>query len=401
MEQVYSVSQVNYYIKNLFVKDYVLNHMYMKGEVSNCKYHTSGHIYFTLKDETGQMACVMFSGQRTGLHFRLEEGQCVIVHGSINVYERDGKYQMYAKEITLDGIGVLYERFEILKRKLEAEGLFDPEQKKRIPPFPKRIGIVTAKTGAAIHDIMNIAKRRNPFVQLLLYPAQVQGEGAAMTIVRGIKRFEKLGVDTIIIGRGGGSIEDLWAFNEEIVARAVFECQIPIISAVGHETDFTIADFASDLRAPTPSAAAELAVNDVSHLLSALVDYHYSLTQGMMNRIATARAKVEQYKLRLSYTSPMFQIRQKRQLTLDLQEKLERLMKLSIQRRRHLLELYIEKMKGLSPLDKLKKGYSYIEDANGRMINRISQVEVGSKLKISVTDGIMEATVTKKIDTDL
>lgn len=398
MEQIYSVSQVNNYIKNLFIRDYVLNRIYMKGEVSNCKYHTSGHIYFTLKDETGQMACVMFAGQRTGLHFKLEEGQLVIVHGSISVYERDGKYQMYAREITLDGVGVLYERFDLLKRTLEAEGLFDPSMKKPIPTFPKKIGIVTAKTGAAIQDIINISTRRNPYVQLILYPAQVQGDGAAATIVRGIKKLDAMGVDTIIVGRGGGSIEDLWAFNEEIVARAIYDCKTPIISAVGHETDITIADFVSDLRAPTPSAAAELAVNDLSLVMSTLVDYHSMLTGGMLRKINDKRKQVEQFKLRLSYGNPIYQIRQKRQLALDIQEKLTKSMHYKVQKDRHKLELYIEKLKALSPLDKLSKGFSYTSDEDGRVINRIDKASVGSKIHITVTDGLIIATVdeTKK-----
>lgn len=398
MEQIYSVSQVNNYIKNLFIRDYVLNRIYMKGEVSNCKYHTSGHIYFTLKDETGQMACVMFAGQRTGLHFKLEEGQLVIVHGSISVYERDGKYQMYAREITLDGVGVLYERFDLLKKTLEAEGLFDPSMKKPIPTFPKKIGIVTAKTGAAIQDIINISTRRNPYVQLILYPAQVQGDGAAATIVRGIKKLDAMGVDTIIVGRGGGSIEDLWAFNEEIVARAIYDCKTPIISAVGHETDITIADFVSDLRAPTPSAAAELAVNDLSLVMSTLVDYHSMLTGGMLRKINDKRKQVEQFKLRLSYGNPIYQIRQKRQLALDIQEKLTKSMHYKVQKDRHKLELYIEKLKALSPLDKLSKGFSYTSDEDGRVINRIDKASVGSKIHITVTDGLIIATVdeTKK-----
>lgn len=398
MEQIFSVSQVNNYIKNLFIRDYVLNRIYMKGEVSNCKYHTSGHIYFTLKDETGQMACVMFAGQRTGLHFKLEEGQLVIVHGSISVYERDGKYQMYAREITLDGVGVLYERFDQLKKSLEAEGLFDPTKKKPIPTFPKKIGIVTAKTGAAIQDIINISTRRNPYVQLILYPAQVQGDSAAATIVRGIKKLDAMGVDTIIVGRGGGSIEDLWAFNEEIVARAIYACNTPIISAVGHETDITIADFVSDLRAPTPSAAAELAVNDLSLLMGTLVDYHSMLTAGMLRKISDKRKQVEQFKLRLSYGNPIYQIRQKRQLALDIQEKLTKNMHYKVQKDRHKLELYIEKLKALSPLDKLSKGFSYTSDENGRVINRIDKASVGSKIHITVTDGLIIATVdeTKK-----
>ena len=262
MKNTYSVGQVNRYIKNMFTQDYLLQKIYVKGEVSNCKYHTSGHIYFSLKDETGTLNCVMFAGHRRGLAFAMKNGDKVIVGGSVDVYERDGRYQMYAKEITLEGAGALYERYLALKQELEDMGMFAQEYKQPIPRFIRRLGVVTAPTGAAVQDIRNISYRRNPYLQIILYPALVQGAGAAESIVKGIQMLDKTDVDVIIVGRGGGSIEDLWAFNEEIVARAIFECSTPIISAVGHETDFTIADFAADLRAPTPSAAAELAVDD-------------------------------------------------------------------------------------------------------------------------------------------
>ena len=260
MKNTYSVGQVNRYIKNMFTQDYLLQKIYVKGEVSNCKYHTSGHIYFSLKDETGTLNCVMFAGHRRGLAFAMKNGDKVIVGGSVDVYERDGRYQMYAKEITLEGAGTLYERYLALKQELEDMGMFAQEYKQPIPRFIRRLGVVTAPTGAAVQDIRNISYRRNPYLQIILYPALVQGAGAAESIVKGIQMLDKTDVDVIIVGRGGGSIEDLWAFNEEIVARAIFECSTPIISAVGHETDFTIADFVADLRAPTPSAAAELAI---------------------------------------------------------------------------------------------------------------------------------------------
>ena len=391
MEQVYSVTQVNNYIKNMFVRDYVLNRIYMKGEVSNCKYHSSGHIYFTLKDETGQMACVMFAGYRTGLPFRLEEGQSVIVLGGISVYERDGKYQMYAKEIKLDGLGLLYERFELLKRKLSEEGLFDTSHKKPLVPFPKTVGIVTASTGAAIQDIINISSRRNPYVQLILYPAKEQGDGAAKTIVAGIKTLEAKGVDTIIVGRGGGSIEDLWAFNEEIVARAIFDCSVPIISAVGHETDVTIADFVSDLRAPTPSAAAELAIPEIDVLISTLVDYHASFVQAVMRKITLSRAVLEQKRLQLTHLSPVYTLRQKRQYTIDLENKLRQRMKDLIRHKRHLLDIQIERLKAASPLDKLKSGFSYVSDESGKVVNSITKTKPGAELTIAVTDGLIKA----------
>ena len=276
-KRAYSVGQINTYIKNMFTQDFVLKRIYVKGEVSNCKYHTSGHIYFSLKDETGSIACIMFAGMRKGLAFHMENGQQVVVLGSVNVYERDGRYQLYASEIILDGAGLLYERFEALKRELEEMGMFAPEYKQLIPKHIRRLGIVTAPTGAAIRDIMNISSRRNPYVQLILYPALVQGEGAADSIVRGIQTLDSYGVDTMIVGRGGGSIEDLWAFNEEKVARAIFACSTPVISAVGHETDVTIADFVADLRAPTPSAAAELAVEDIRLVQERLLQYQIHL----------------------------------------------------------------------------------------------------------------------------
>lgn len=257
----------------------------VSGEISNCKYHSSGHIYFTLKDSSGIIQAVMFAGNRRGLTFHMKEGDNVVVTGSIEVYERDGKYQLYASEITLAGAGDLYLKYEALKKELEEMGMFAAEYKQEIPKYARTIGIVTASTGAAVRDIYNIAQRRNPYVQLILYPALVQGEGAAQSIVNGIHAMEQLKPDVLIVGRGGGSIEDLWAFNEEIVARAVFDCPIPVISAVGHETDTTIADYVADLRAPTPSAAAELAVFDVRDFYETMEQYRLQ-----MNRLMKCKA---------------------------------------------------------------------------------------------------------------
>lgn len=387
MRQAFTVTEVNRYIKNMFIKDPYLNNIYVKGEVSNCKYHTSGHIYFTLKDAEGQLACVMFAGQRRGLTFRLEEGQSVIVLGSINVYERDGKYQLYANQIILDGLGRLYEQFEKLKKTLEAEGLFDKAHKKPIPPYPKRVGIVTAATGAAIQDIRNISRRRNPYVQLVLYPAQVQGEGAAESIVRGIKILDKLKLDVIIVGRGGGSIEDLWAFNEEIVARAIYACNTPIISAVGHETDFTIADYVADLRAPTPSAAAELAVNDYIAFSNKIEDYKRKMQKAVMHNVALHRSKLREYKLKLFYASPSYQIRQKKQRLADIEEKMAYHMERKLKEVRHKMEIYITKLEGSSPLSKLKKGYALVSGKEGKPIQSIREVEKNDLLRISLLDG--------------
>lgn len=393
MGQAYSISEVNIYIKNMFMKDRFLSNIYVKGEVSNCKYHTSGHIYFTLKDSLGQLACVMFAGQRRGLTFRLEEGQSVIALGSINVYERDGKYQLYASEIVLDGQGALYEKYERLKKALEEEGLFDVSHKKPIPQFPRKVGIVTASTGAAIQDIINISKRRNPYVQLILYPAQVQGQGSAQSIAKGIEVLDKLGLDTIIVGRGGGSIEDLWAFNEEPVARAIYNCNTPVISAVGHETDFTIADFVSDLRAPTPSAAAELAVNDYTVFISTLSEYKRKLNRELRQLISAKQSKVKEYKLRLYYASPAYQIKQKRQFIIEAEQKLQSFMNQRIKENRHKLELYITKLEGLSPLSKLSKGYALVVGEDNKPVRTVSRVKTEELLTVSLLDGDIRARI--------
>lgn len=391
MGQAYSVTEINQYIKNLFIKDRILSFIYIKGEVSNCKYHTSGHIYFTLKDAQGQLACVMFAGQRRGLSFRLEEGQSVIACGSINVYERDGKYQLYASEIVLDGQGILYEKFERRKKQLEEEGLFDRAHKKPIPCYPKKVGIVTASTGAAIQDIVNIARRRNPYVQLVLYPAQVQGQGAAESVARGIAALDRLGLDTIIVGRGGGSIEDLWAFNEELVARAIYCCRTPIISAVGHETDITIADFVSDLRAPTPSAGAELAVNDYQIFQSTLREYNRKLARELNQKLNHYRSRTNQIKLRLFYASPAYQIKQKRQYLIDAEQKLQQGMNQRLKEKRHRLELLIARLEGLSPLSKLSRGYALIVGEDNKPVQSIHRVRKQELLTVSLLDGDIRA----------
>jgi len=398
MRNVYTVAQVNSYIKNMFTQDFMLNRIYVKGEVSNCKYHTSGHIYFSLKDEGGTLSAVMFAGQRKGLSFQLQDGQRVIVLGSVNVYERTGSYQMYAREILPDGAGRLYEAYEKLKKELEEMGMFAEEYKQPIPSYIKKLGVVTAPTGAAVQDIRNIAARRNPYVQLILYPAQVQGEGAADSIVRGIEALDALGVDVIIVGRGGGSIEDLWAFNEEKVARAIFECRTPVISAVGHETDTTIADYVADLRAPTPSAAAELAVADFRETLERLRNYRLRLLQTFLWRLEQYRNRLAQLKGRLAEASPRQQLFEKRMRTADLQNRLEQAMQNKYQDRRSRLDLYIERFHGLSPLLKLQQGYSYTEGSDGRAVTRIRQAEVGEILKVHVTDGVYDAQVTRRTE---
>lgn len=388
---VYTVSQVNSYIKNMFTQDYMLNRIYVKGEVSNCKYHTSGHIYFTLKDEGGAIACVMFAGQRKGLTFRLEEGQKVIVLGTVNVYERDGRYQVYVREIRLDGVGDLYQRYQKLKQDLEEMGMFSPEYKQPVPKYAQTVGIVTAPTGAAVRDIMNIAGRRNPCVQLILYPALVQGSDAPASIIRGIRALEQYGVDVIIVGRGGGSIEDLWAFNEEMVARAIFECSIPVISAVGHETDFTIADFVADLRAPTPSAAAELAVDDFRSVLESFHMYGDRLQRAMNSKTELFAAKLKAYENRFQYLSPESMLREKRQYASELEECLRSSMEQKLTEKRHELAIWIQRFEGLSPLRKLNGGYAFVSDLDGHAVTEISQIKKGDRISIAVTDGVIEA----------
>ena len=367
--------------------------LFVKGEVSNCKYHPSGHIYFTLKDPKGTISCVMFAGSRSGLSFRLTEGQQVIVGGAVDVYERDGKYQLYAKQITLDGNGLLYERYEQLKRELEETGMFAPEYKRPIPRYIKTLGVVTASTGAAVRDIIQIAGRRNPYVQIILYPAIVQGEAAVASIVNGIRALEQMGVDVMIVGRGGGSIEDLWAFNERQVAEAVFHCSVPIISAVGHETDTTIIDFVADLRAPTPSAAAELAVTDIREIYGELSAYHEGLKRAMERLIREKRSLAEHMSLRIKAASPAGRIREKRMQALAAEERLQARMQWLLEARRHRLALYIERLRGLSPLEKLNSGYSYVSDENGTNVRSVAQTKVGQTLKIQFSDGSLSARV--------
>ena len=390
---VYTVKQVNSYIKNMFTQDFMLNRIYVKGEVSNCKYHTSGHIYFSLKDESGTIACVMFAGQRGGLSFHMREGQQIIVLGSVNVYERTGSYQLYAQEIRLDGEGTLYEKYQMLKQELEEMGMFAPEYKKAIPRYAKRIGVVTAPTGAAVRDIMNISARRNPYVQLLLYPAQVQGEGAKESIVRGIRMLETKNVDVIIVGRGGGSIEDLWAFNDECVARAIFDCQVPVISAVGHETDVTIADYVADLRAPTPSAAAELAVWDYRQLQGYLDECRLRMNRSMTGTIRINRLRLKELDVRLSYLHPRHKLQDQQQRLIELEEELRTLMRDRVKEARHRLAIQIEKLNGLSPVRKLNQGFAYVEEADGGVVKSIRQVEKGDELTVYVTDGLIHTSV--------
>lgn len=394
MNRIYTVAQVNAYIKRLFVSDYALNSIYIKGEVSNCKYHSSGHIYFTLKESDSIIACVMFAGARkSGLKFQLNNGQSVVVCGNISVYERDGKYQLYAREIFLDGAGALYVEFEKRKQKLLEEGLFEKQYKKAIPAYPRCVGIVTAATGAAIRDIQSIAGRRNPFVQLYLYPAQVQGDGAAKSIVNGIKQLDQMNMDTIIIGRGGGSIEDLWAFNEEIVARAIFGAKTPIISGTGHETDTTIADYVADLRAPTPSAACELAIPDIRVLFEQILKYERALKQPIEERIQKYRYFLKDKQWKLQHISPEYRLQEQKMKMIDKEQQLKNIMEQKLAEKKHELELYAERLNGLSPTAKLMRGYGYVTDKKGEIVVSADSVNTGDMIQVTFMDGSVLAEV--------
>ena len=414
MRNVYSVSQVNRYIKNMFAEDYFLHSVLVRGEVSNCKYHSSGHIYFTLKDASGTLSCVMFAGRRRGLSFRMQEGDQVIAAGTVDVYERDGRYQLYADRIIRDGVGLLNAKYEELKRRLEESGMFDELYKKPIPRYIRTLGVVTAPTGAAVQDIINISLRRDPYLQIILYPAIVQGAEAAASICRGIRALDRSGADVIIIGRGGGSLEDLWAFNEEQVAEAVFACQTPIISAVGHETDTVISDYVADLRAPTPSAAAELAVFSYQQFQKDLSSFAERLEGRMENRIDQLRRNTESLKRELIHLSPTSRIRDRRMFTAACQEKLEAAMerkirecrlnadleeKLQIRMERRLsdarnqMKIFAARLEQGSPLAKLAGGYGYVSDESGSAVLSVDKVQIGDLLNIQLKDGKIRTTV--------
>ena len=419
MGSVYTVSQVTSYIRNMFTQDFALNRISIKGEVSNCKYHTSGHIYFTLKDGGAQIAAVMFAKQAKDLDFHLAEGQEVVVSGTVDVYERDGRYQLYAKEIKREGRGDLFLRFEKLRDELEEMGMFDGCYKQPIPKYAKKIGIVTASTGAAIRDIMNITARRNPYVQLILYPALVQGEQAKYSIVKGIKTLDALDLDVLIVGRGGGSIEDLWAFNEEMVARAIFECHTPVISAVGHETDVTIADYVADLRAPTPSAAAELAVFDYKQFEEKVAACKLLLEKAAKRRVERARFRLEQCRMQLKLKNPQRNLNDRKQQLADMEEALNRRMqealkenrrsleqqkqclnrqmKGKLEKEKHRLALNASRLEGLSPLKKLSAGYGFVQKESGEAIRSVKQAKPGDTLRVYVTDGSFE-TLVKEVE---
>lgn len=398
-KNVYSVSEVNTYIERMFKDDFMLGNLSLSGEVSNCKYNHTGHIYFTLKDDGAAISCVMFAGKRAkGLKFQMKDGDQIVVTGYVGVYKPYGTYQVYANEIELAGVGDLFAKFEALKAELEETGMFDAMYKKPLPTHAMKIGVVTAPTGAAVHDIIRVSKSRNPYVQIVLYPAQVQGEAAAPSIVAGIQCLDEMGLDVIIVGRGGGSIEDLWAFNEEIVAKAIFHAATPIISAVGHETDFTIADFVADRRAATPSQAAEYAnfvytdfaneINRCSDRLNRALDY----------RLESYSERLNNLKLRLQLLRPENKIKANQEKLEQLSIRLNNLMNAKIDRLENKLVAVSGRLDGLSPAKKLAAGFGYVTDGAGNRVDSVKALSVGDNISIRVKDGSIESQITGLLD---
>ncbi len=394
MASVYTVSQVNSYISGMFREDFLLRNLCIKGEVSNLKYHSSGHVYFTLKDEKGAISAIMFRNCRPlGLKFNMQDGDLVRVTGSINNYEKTGHYQIYANSIELDGLGDLYVRYEALKKELSERGMFSDEYKRPIPKYASRIGIVTAPTGAAVQDIIHVSKRRNPGVTLILYPAQVQGEGAVESIVSGIRALDDLGVDVIIVGRGGGSIEDLWAFNEIEVAEAIFSCATPVISAVGHETDTTIADYVADLRAPTPSAAAELAVYMADDLMRELEVCQNRMLRIIQSKMQYTKERLNGYCTSFNFLSPRTRVNVMRQEAVDYYDAITSCMQKILTRDRNRLLIYARTLDGISPMKRMAAGYAYLQDMDGRQIRSITSLKASDHIRVSLSDGCLEAEV--------
>lgn len=397
-ENAYTVSQVSSYIKKMFSQDFMLRKICIKGEVSNLKYHSSGHIYFTLKDQNAAINAVMWRSARKGLSYPMKDGDTVICMGSIEAYEVQGRYQFYARQIQSEGEGYFAREFERLKKELGEMGMFSPEYKQKLPLYAAKIGIVTAPTGAAIQDIRNISARRNPGVQLILYPAQVQGEGAVESIVRGLQVLDAYGVDVIICGRGGGSIEDLWAFNTEEVARAIFDCRTPVISAVGHETDTTIADYVADLRAPTPSAAAEMAVCEVSELLGRMSEMQGRMLRLMQKRLQEERNRLRQAELKIELHSPQEALNNRRVRLLELEGRFQDRMQHKIDRKRNQLAILSEKLEGLSPLKQMKRGYVYAADENGQAVKSVKDLKADEKLTLYLSDGKAKVRVEERTE---
>ncbi len=392
--QALSVTQVNLYIKEIMNRDDVLTDVLVKGELSNFKAHSSGHMYMSLKDETGVMRAVMFRGSASKLRFTPQNGMKVVAHGRVTVYERDGQYQLYIDDMQQEGIGDLYVAFEELKAKLSKEGLFDPAHKKPLPKYPKKVGVVTAPTGAAIRDIINVLTRRFSYADVVLYPVLVQGENAAESIATAIRYFnQSKDADVLIVGRGGGSIEDLWAFNEEIVAREIYQSEIPIVSAVGHEIDFTISDFVADLRAPTPSAAAELVVPSQSELNEKFQNVYRRLYSQAERILEQGRLRIKSLTERPSMQNPMLRVDEERIYLDRLLQDMTGAMNRILEQKKQGLGVAASKLDGLSPLGALSRGFSVAKGADGAVIDSVSHVEVGDSMTVMVKDGRIVATV--------
>lgn len=397
MKNVYTVEKLNAYIKNMFSQDFLLRSIVVSGEASNVKYHSSGHIYFTLKDKNSAISCVMYDRYVNALTFKLTDGMQIEVSGSVNVYVKTGSYQVYATDIVSSGAGTLHEQYEKLKKELYDQGMFDARYKRPIPKYARKVGVVTSQTGAAIQDILRIARNRNPYVQIVLYPALVQGVGAKESIVAGINAFQNTDVDVIIVGRGGGSIEDLWAFNERCVAEAIFNSNIPIISAVGHEIDTTISDYVADWREPTPTAAAEKAIFSYEEFIKDIDNYRYKLNKLMDGRISQARYYVNHMQTRLDSLSPEAQIKFKRIKYINMISQLESIMQGIMDKKKNSLLVYIERMKALSPLDRLSHGYAYLTDSDGAKISDVNDVNVGDMLTLTMRNGYINAQALNKV----
>ncbi len=396
-KHIYTVGQLNRYIYNLFDNEPFLHRVSVTGEVSNLSEPRSGHLYFSLKDQSGKIPVAMFRGSRKGLKDKLRDGMKVVVSGEVTVYPRGGYYQVIASEIEPAGVGDLHEQYEKLKAELAQKGMFDASHKKPIPKYVKRIGVVTARTGAVIRDIIRITKRRNPHVSILLYPVLVQGDGAAQDIAEGLSFLDGLGLDVLIVGRGGGSIEDLWAFNEVIVAQAIYDCETPVVSAVGHETDMTIADFVADKRAATPSEAAELCVFDYEHFMQDLSSVEMQLKRQVERRLSDARRQWNMQADKLSLLHPKKQLERKKEKLAGYAGRLSDDMRHILERKKHRLALSSERLDGASPSRKFKIGFGYPVDKDGKNIKSVSDIPVGDEMITYVSDGRLVSTVTDAI----
>ena len=389
-----TVTDVNRYIKSLLTADEVLSAVTIRGEISNFKAHGSGHLYFTLKDEGAEIAAVMFRGDASRMRFRPDNGMRVVVYGSVDVYEKSGRYQVYVRTMQADGVGAMMMAYERLKQRLAAEGLFDEARKKPLPPFPECVGVITAPTGAAIRDILNITGRRYPGAKILLYPSLVQGADAPASLCAGLATLNAMNAcDVIILGRGGGSLEDLWAFNDESLARAVAASRIPVISAVGHETDFTLCDFVADRRAPTPSAAAELAVPDRHALLEKLAQIRGGLESSALARVQRERRRLLEKHQTLQYLSPEGRLQRMRQQVQNQGERMERSARQRLERERLRLGGVLERLNALNPLAVLERGYGALRNEEGRMISSVGELTEGQRISILLRDGHAEARI--------